>query len=355
MEIDKFAVSVEFEKPSKFNNYMEPITFIDIRKSDNIFLLKGNRQRAIEIIDASKNIFGLISRVFSFVALPIGDFIAKKWLKKTNNPYLDEIEQYAKILGIKGVYALNISYEWGCTSGAYQSQNSVKLARVLDWPFPKLGENIVVAHQLGVGGDFYNITWPAVSGVFQAMAPNRFAAALNQAPMRRYLTGVILDWVRNRFKFYSQNSLLPAHLLRNVFEEAKDYNQAKEMLCKIPVAMPVMYTLTGVKENEGCVIERTENDFVIRELQNDRVCVANHFESKFNGLNSWLPRAIDSSGRVCMANSLNANEVNESLDWFKEPIANTLSRLVMFADVKNNKLSVMGTDGENQVTEVFKL
>ena len=74
---------------------------------------------------------------------------------------------------MRGVYALNLCYEWGCTSGAYAQEDSISLLRVLDWPFPALGKHMVVAHQSGAAGDFYHVTWPGIAGVFNAMAPGR--------------------------------------------------------------------------------------------------------------------------------------------------------------------------------------
>ena len=34
-------------------------------------------------------------------------------------------------------------------------------------------------------GDFFSVTWPGYVGALTAMAPRRFAACVNQAPMRR--------------------------------------------------------------------------------------------------------------------------------------------------------------------------
>src|SRR5262249_60146289 len=59
------------------------------------------------------------------------------------------------------------------------------LARTLDWPFPGLGRYLEVARMRGPAGDFDNIAWPGYVGTLTATAPGRFAASLNQAPMRR--------------------------------------------------------------------------------------------------------------------------------------------------------------------------
>jgi hypothetical protein len=331
---------------------MRDIPLIDIRSSSLVELLKQHSDKASALVEASKNTFGIASRMASHLALPIGDYVSQNWLHKTQNPYRDEIEEYAKILPVKGIFALNLSYEWGCTSGAYQDAGGIRLMRVLDWPFPALGENIVVAHQHGNAGDFHNVTWPGVSGIFQAVAPGRFSAALNQAPMRRYKTAVVMDWVRNRWRAFRQTALPPAHLLRKAFEDAGSYDEAKTMLVEQPVAVPVIYILAGTKPGEGCVIERLEDSARIRELGTGAgVCATNHFESSLNGIgHGWLPRAVDSNSRINAANSIKYHDFTDSFSWFQMPVANALSRLVMIADAATGKFTVMGTNGLTPVT-----
>lgn len=335
---------------------MIQIPLHDIRDKSLVDLLTHYSEKALQLIEGSKNTFGLISRMMSTVAFPIGDYLSRHWLVKTKNPYLAEIDEYARRLKIKGIYSLNMCYEWGCTSGVYTDGTGVRMIRVLDWPFPALGENIVIAHQKGAVGDFYNVTWPGISGVFQASAPTRFSAALNQAPMRRHKTGILIDWIRNRGSVHESSGLPPAHLLRQVFEKAKTYQEAKEMLMTEPVSIPVIYTLIGTNASEGCVIERIENRAVVRDLKDGLVCAANHFESSLNGIGyGWLPRSDDSCERSHSGVCLRFSDIEEGFGWFQPPIANEDTRLVMSIDMKNGYFSVMGTDGARPVTDVFRL
>lgn len=334
---------------------MQPIPFIDIRESDPSEIANVYPERGKALIEASKGAFGLASRLAARALLPIGDSISKKWLEKTRNPYLEEITQSAKNLAIDGVYALNLCYEYGCTSGVYQTGDGITLARVLDWPFPALGESMIVAHQRGIAGDFYNITWPGMAGVLNAVAKGRFAAALNQAPMRRYKLDIVSDWTRNRIQVYRSNALPPSHLLRKAFEEAKSYEEAKSILSTEPVALPVIYILSGVHENEGCVIERLEDNAVIREMKPEgRVCAANHFESWFNGIgHGWLPRALESNKRLQFGHALDHTHFDDAFRWFQPPIANKLSRVAFTADAAKGAFTLMGTDGVKPVTKVL--
>jgi hypothetical protein len=222
------------------------------------------------------------------------------------------------------------------------------LRRVLDWPFPRLGESLVVARQ----DQFFNIGWPGLSGLFQGLAPGRFAAAINQAPMRRHGHGFIGDWFTNRVAVKSNCGLPPAHLLRRVFEQADDYAAAKKLLCETPVAVPAIFLLAGVRDGEGCVIERTESQFAVRDMGNEAVCAANHFDSLSGG---WRPRPIDSASRAACARALTSASSLDSFDWFSAPIANVNSRLVFNAVARAGRLALLGTRGAQPTTQLFRL
>jgi hypothetical protein len=325
------------------------IPYVDIRKSGPLDLLKGHLAGAHALVVAASGTFGALSRAASVVALPLGDRASRKWLEHNRNPYLGEISAMADMLGRSGVYFLNVCFEWGCTSGVWDTQDGPLLRRVLDWPFPALGEYVVVAHQSGPAGEFLNATWPGVSGVYQASAPGRFAAALNQAPMREHGLGFAGDWLTARVAAAENGGLPPAHLLRQMFETAPDYDTARQMLCETKLAVPAIFILAGVRAEEGCVIERTETDFVLRPMQGGRVCAANHFVGREQG---WRARPIDSAGRLACAVALGGAQ--EDFSWFTPPIANVNSRLAMNACVANGALSVIGTGGVAPVTEIFR-
>lgn len=332
------------------------IPLIDIRGQSPVALTKAYPDKARALVSAAANTFGFVSRAASRIALPLGDRASKAWLTQCKNPYAHEIDAIADCLGLRGTHALNICFEWGCTSGVWEIGGSPRLNRVLDWAFPALGENLVVALQSGPAGDFYNITWPGLTGSFQALGPGRFAAAINQAPMRRHNAGYVGDWFNNRVETKRQRGLPPAHLLRRVFETAPDFARARDLLCKTEIAVPAIFILAGTKAGEGCVIERTENDFAMRTLDDGRVCVANHFETRLNTIaKGWRARPIDSTGRVQCARTLQPNDFAAPFAWFKAPIANAHSRLAFEADSAKGSLVLMGTAGDAPVTEVFRL
>src|SRR5690606_11697145 len=115
------------------------IPFVDLRGKSPIDLLRSYPDKARAVIDGARDMYGKPSRVLSTLVLPLANRSSHAWLKRTRNPYLHEIESMSDILETSGVIALNLSYEWGCTTGAWRTGENVSMLRTLDWPFPGLG------------------------------------------------------------------------------------------------------------------------------------------------------------------------------------------------------------------------
>lgn len=199
--------------------------------------------------------------------VPMLDGVTRRWLMRSQSPYLVEIATVAAALDFPGVWFLNGSYEWGCTSLAREDSGAPWLLRTLDWPFPGLGRHVEVAHMAGPAGDFLSVTWPGFVGALTGMAPGRFAASINQAPLWRrtrhpWLRGY--DILANAVATWSLPHIPPDQLLRHVFETCATFDDARRRLEQTPVARPVIFTLAGCKAGERCVIERTEETFQTR-------------------------------------------------------------------------------------------
>lgn len=332
------------------------IPFVYLRGKTPVDLLRAYPDGARTLVIAARKSYGAWSNMVSGLLLPLIDKKSHAWLIRTNNPFLHEIETFDSILGVRGIFSLNLSYEWGCTSGAYCNEESISMMRVLDWPFPKLGKHVLVVLQDGKAGDFYNVTWPGISGVFNAMAPDRFCAALNLAPMRRHGRGLVFDWMKNRSLASRQTGIPPAHLLRQVFEQAENYASAKEMLMKTPLAVPAIFTLTGLNAGEGCIIERLENTAQVREIAADRQVVAsNQFQTSL--AKGMPPRPFfNSEGRWQQGCALQGHEImQENFSWLRTPMLNQFTRLCMVADASSGRLTVQGYEGITAATELFNL
>ncbi len=283
-------------------------------------------------------------RFFPRAALPLVpalDWLSRRSLKRSRSPYMAEIAQIAAALDFSGVWLLNAAYQWGCTSRACEHNGVPWLIRTLDWPFIGLGRHTELAHMRGERGDFVSVTWPGYVGVLTAMAPRRFAASLNQAPMWRRTRHRWLrpyDFAANAVNLWAgADRMPPDQLLRRAFEACEDYGAARRMLEGTPVARPAIYTLVGCAPHERCVIERTETDFVTREQD---TCAAN----------DWVPSRPGWEGRIGTRRFLVSSFADaagysrarrdalagwsgplsaSSFDWLREPVLNPYTRLAV--------------------------
>lgn len=298
-------------------------------------------------------IVALTRQIIPAPLLRIGDAYAARCLRAARNPYLHEIDEVARLLGQPGAYALNFSFEMGCTTACRSLGNecAVQLYRTLDWPF-RLGRDVVVARHSPPAGAYDNITWPGYLGVLTAVAPGRFAAAINQPPMtysfRSISLGLPIDWVVNRWRVRKATALPPAHLLRQAFEQCSTYEAAKSMLASTPVCIPVIYTLTGVTPDSGCVIERREHEAIVHEAP---ACVTNHWlTDRFKG----RPRARNSERRLAAMRTSLPSLGGETFNWLQPPVLNRLTRLAAELNAGTGTLAVQGWHGDAPQTQVLE-
>src|SRR6516162_10766799 len=160
---------------------LAPIPVVDVRDGGTLRHAREHRERARALRDT------VIAWLPPFIRplVPMFDGIARRWLMRSQSPYVEEVSAIADLLGLPGVWFLNGSYQWCCTSLAREEDGVPWLARTLDWPFPGLGRRGEIARMRGAAGEFMNVTWPGYAGVLTGSAPGRFAAALNQAPLWR--------------------------------------------------------------------------------------------------------------------------------------------------------------------------
>jgi hypothetical protein len=200
--------------------------------------------------------------------LPAVDAVTRRWLERSASPYVAEIAAIAAALDYSGIWFLNGCYQWGCTALAREEdEGGPWLVRTLDWPFPGLGRRVEIARMRGPAGAFDTVTWPGFVGVLTGSAPGRFAACINQAPLRRRTRHPWLrpyDIARNALATARIRFIPPDHLLRDVLETCGSFGEARHRLETTPVARPVIFTLAGCRRGERCVIERTEQGFESR-------------------------------------------------------------------------------------------
>jgi hypothetical protein len=324
----------------------EPLARIpvhDVGADFALATLEREEARAVALIeDATRHV--------PRMALVSLDAISRRWLAKQDSAHLAEIDAVARRLALPGAYFLSVNYEWGCTCrvGPAPDRKSARLVRVLDWHTPGLGRHVIAARVAGAAGPFVTLMWPGYTGVLQAMAPGRFAAALNQAPMRKPLGRFYLDWAVNRARVWRMPHLTPAHLLREVFESARNFGEAKRMLAQRAISTPAIFSLAGVRADETAIIERTETDARVHEGFG---ATANHWQA-----HGWHghARGYDSAGRLRRMLDVSPT-FDAGLPWLAPPILNRDTRLVMIADASEGRLMAQGFEATRPATEPLDL
>ena len=204
----------------------------------------------------------------------------------------------------------------------------------------------MAAQHSGPAGEWINLTWPGFSGCIQGQAPGRFAAAFNQAPLRRRSPSKVIDWACDRYGLWRSRALPPAHLLRRVFDEAPDFAAARQMLAETPLALPAIFSLAGTGPEEQAVIERLEDHAVVHEGPRDgHLVAANHWAA------GALPRARARgtvSGQRAEVMRGEAAAAGPDLAWLKPPVLNPTSRLALYAEPASGRLVAQGFEADGQ-------
>ena len=319
------------------------IPLVDLGESSPVRLAETHRETAEALIHAGR-------RMLPGPILPAMDRMSRRWAKRSGNPHFDEMAALSAQLPT-GTWFMNLCFEWGCTTGVARAHDGpgMRMLRTLDWPFHGIGQYVVLARQESPAGVYFNITWPGFVGVVTAMAPGRFALAINQAPLvRRGFMPLPADWVANRVRVFRSRHLPPVHLARRVMETCRSYDEAKDLLETAPISLPAFFTLAGVEPDDGCVIERTETRAWVHPAPS---AVSNHWLTE--GLRG-RPRGIESERRQRLMSGLARNPV-PGFDWLIEPILNKETRLCVVANAASGSLMVQGWEADGAATQVFDL
>jgi len=313
------------------------IPVVDVRHGGPLRHAIQGRLRARALRDDCIVWFPRIMRL----VVPLLDALTRRWLKRTSSPYLAEIQSIAETLGFSGVWFLNCSYGWCCTALARDAGGAPWLARTLDWPFPGLGRRAEVARMEGPAGDYWSVTWPGYVGVLTAMAPRRFAVALNQAPLWRrtrhpwlrlcdIAINAMTAWMHAR-------QIPPDQLLRQVCETCRTFAQAKERLETVPVARPAIYILVGCAAGERCVIERTEEEGATRfddtVAANDWLHPKSPWEARIGGELGLVATAAEAAENSRLRREALAGWrgrlTHDSFGWVTPPVLNPFTRIAV--------------------------
>lgn len=162
----------------------------------------------------------------------------------------------------------------GCTAFAVDTPTGPLHARNLDWwsENDSLRRHTIQTKFVGAQeGEFTTVGWPGFVGAFSGVAPNRFAVTLN---------AVISDEPL-------QMAAPVVFALRQVLEEAASFESALRTLRTIPLASDSLLLLSGIREGEMAVIERTPTRAEVRFAENGCVFATNDYRKMHTGLRSF--------------------------------------------------------------------
>jgi acid ceramidase len=196
--------------------------------------------------------------------------------------FWDEMQGIASRAGvsIEEVVCGNLYYDAlkavlvGCTAFAVDTPTGPLHARNLDWwsESDSLRRHTTLTKFVGAPeGEFTTVGWPGFVGTFSGAAPNRFAITLN---------AVISDEPL-------QVASPVVFALRQVLEEAADFESALRTLRTVPLASDSLLLLTGVREGEMAVIERTPTRAEVRFAEGGCLFVTNDYRKMHTGLRNF--------------------------------------------------------------------
>src|SRR5712672_2498046 len=128
------------------------IPIVDVREGGTLRHAQEHSERALALRDTIIAWFPPFIRPL----VPMLDGIARRWLLRSQSPYVDEVRAIADLLGSTGIWFLNGSYQWCCTAQAREEDGLPWLARTLDWQFPGLGRFVAVTRMSGPAGEYYS-------------------------------------------------------------------------------------------------------------------------------------------------------------------------------------------------------
>lgn len=289
------------------------------------------------------------SQAYTPVGVMLADALSRAWARRGADEYAAAVQAVDRLMGRRGAFLLNHSYEWGCTSGvpADAVLGGHTLQRTLDWPFDGLGRALVVTRWDGGAGAYCSVTWPGVVGVLTGSAPGRFAAAINQPPLPAPRWGKAIGWPVARVRVARSRAMSPTHLLRHVFDRCTTFADAVSVIRTTPLCIPAIFTLAGPDTGEAIVVERTMDEAFVPSVP----VAANHWTSRPGP--AGRPRNASSRERHAVMCGTTAMPPDWSFGWLRPPIVQPDTRVAVMANPATGRLMVQGWENTGAVTTIL--
>lgn len=192
--------------------------------------------------------------------------------QRSGGLYRGEIASWAEALSVSLGTAtiLNCAYElshlrwpklFGCTAGVrWVDGLGMVHVRSLDWPLATMGAATRLFRFRRGEREFVSVGVPGHVGVLSGMLPHAYSVTINWAPPVAFPC----------FDFG------PAFLLRDTLETCDSYDAAVRTLTETGLSTSVFFTVCGTEREQGCVIERTQSEAVVRPMPGPVLVQANH-------------------------------------------------------------------------------
>ena len=218
-----------------------------------------------------------------------------------SSDYLEEIEFISSIskfssneILVANLYYDVLKFYLGCTAFAFETNGTVLHSRNLDWWTDNnllSSQSKIFDYQRNGSTVFKTVGWVGFIGVLSGTKPGKFSITLN----------AVLS------KDSAEIAMPISFLLRDILDNAKSYNEAKEILEIETIASDCLLLLSGTNSEELAVIERTPKRFATRLPKNRVICVTNDYKLLENG---------ESSGSELQATSCRRyDRVSELLEY----------------------------------------
>lgn len=222
------------------------------------------RAAACELVDSYVRDLGGADTFGSMASAYAAGFVSAEYRAELES-VADRIDRSLEEVLLANLYYDAIFAVIGCTAFAIDTPQGPLHARNLDWWTEK---NQLAKHTCEIryhGGPTPTRVagWPGFMGVFSGVAEGRFAITLNavvSGETPQLATSITL-------------------LLREVFDTAKDYDEAVTRLSEGTIASDCLLLVSGTREGEMCVIERTSRRSAIRHPANGLIVVTNDYRA----------------------------------------------------------------------------
>ncbi|MBW1297333.1 C45 family autoproteolytic acyltransferase/hydolase [Aquimarina litoralis] len=258
-------------------------------------LLKAYKKEVNELLEYYINDFAEADLIFDAIHEYKELLIPNEYLREINGVAAVSDFSTNEIL-IANLYYDLLKFYLGCTAFAIHNGIEMLHSRNLDWHTENdlLSKNSLIFDFQKKGKTIYkSIGWPGFIGVLSGTKPEKFSLTLNAVSSGD-----------------SAEIAMPiSFLLRDVLCNSNSFEEAKLEIEKTTIMSDCLILLSGIKNEEKVVIERTPKRFKTRTSNEDYIIVTNDYKLLQNQTMEGNILQESSCGRYDNAQELLSNQL----------------------------------------------